>query len=160
MLKLEEWMDLRSLYQAGVSVSEVARQTGLDRKTIRKHVQQAPQLYQRAPRPQKIDPYRAYLRERWEQGAHDACKLFREIDKRRCPGTRRGPAARVMRGTRAGSRRGDPGRCHGFAGAGGGWGRSQARMPVPLNPLSGLYLLCFQRAQAVETFPNLTAMLY
>jgi len=88
MLKLEEWMDLQSLYQAGVSVSEMARQTGLDRKTVRRHLLEAPQSYQRAPRPQKIDPYRAYLRERWEQGVHNACKLFREIQRRGYPGGR------------------------------------------------------------------------
>jgi len=32
-------------------------------------------------------------------------------------------------------------------------------MPVPLNPLSELYLLCFQRTGAVKTFADLTAML-
>ncbi len=34
MLRLEEFMDIRKLYQDGVSVSEIARRLGRDRKTV------------------------------------------------------------------------------------------------------------------------------
>jgi len=52
------------------------------RKTVRKYLQHAPQRYQRPPRTWKIDDYRAYLRERWEQGVSNAGRLFRELQKR------------------------------------------------------------------------------
>ena len=44
---------------------------------------QPPQPYQRLhPAPCKIDRYRAFLRERWEQGVHNASKLLEEIRDR------------------------------------------------------------------------------
>ena len=36
MLKAEEWIRVREMGRQGVSLSEIARQTGHDRKTIRK----------------------------------------------------------------------------------------------------------------------------
>lgn len=82
MLRLEEFMDVQKLYHDGVSISEIARRLARDRKTVRKYLHQAPQPYQRPPREWKIDAYRAYLRERWEQGVFNASRLFREITKR------------------------------------------------------------------------------
>ncbi len=57
MLRLEEWMELQSLYQCGMSVSEIARDAGLDRKTVRKYLHQAREPYQRPPRPLKVESY-------------------------------------------------------------------------------------------------------
>lgn len=82
MLRLEDWMDIRGLQQQGLSVSEIARREGIDRKTMRKYLRQAPREYQRKPKPWKIDGYRTYLRERWEQGVANASRLFLEIQKR------------------------------------------------------------------------------
>lgn len=83
MVNLEEWMELQAMYQRGMSQSEIARQLGLDRKTVRKYLHGPPQSYgPRVRRPWKLDPYRSYLRERWEQGVHNAHKLFWEIQKR------------------------------------------------------------------------------
>jgi len=87
MVNLEEWMELHEMYQQGMSQSEIARRLGLDRKTVRKYLHRPPESYgPRAPRPWKLDPHRSYLRERWEQGVHNAHKLFREIQKRGYPG--------------------------------------------------------------------------
>jgi len=82
MLRLEEFMDIQKLYQDGVSVAEIARRTGRDRKTVRKYLAQPPRPYERRPSGWKIDGYRAYLRERWEQGVQNAQRLFGEIQKR------------------------------------------------------------------------------
>lgn len=71
-------MDIRSLHQQGVSVSEIARREGIDRKTVRKYLRETPREYRRKPKRWKIDPYRVYLRERWEQGVENATRLFRE----------------------------------------------------------------------------------
>ena len=35
MLKVVEWVDIRELGRAGISVSEIARRSGHDRKTVR-----------------------------------------------------------------------------------------------------------------------------
>ena len=58
---------IHELRHQGLSISAIARQTGLARKTVRKYLEQglqAPRYGPRAPRPQVLDPYRAYLRER------------------------------------------------------------------------------------------------
>ena len=58
MLNLEDFMNIRDLKQQGWSVSAIADELHLDRKTVRKHLLDAPQPYQREnPAPCKIDPY-------------------------------------------------------------------------------------------------------
>jgi transposase len=79
-------MEIQGLYQQGVAVSEIARRLGMDRKTVRKYLHKAPVPYARPDRPKKVDPFCAYLRERWEQGVTNAYQLFREIQKRGYPG--------------------------------------------------------------------------
>ena len=67
MLNLEDFMNIRDLKQQGWSVSAIADELSLDRKTVRKHLLEAPQPYKREnPAPCKIDPYRPFLRERWK----------------------------------------------------------------------------------------------
>ena len=74
---------IHDLKKQGLSVSAIARQTGLDRKTVRKYLDrglEAPVYRSRGPRPQVLDPYKAWLREKVT-----ACpglsgrRLFREI---------------------------------------------------------------------------------
>jgi transposase len=66
----------------GLSVSEIARQLDLDRKTVRKYLREAPREYERKAKSWKVDPFRGYLRERWEQGVRNASRLFREVQNR------------------------------------------------------------------------------
>jgi len=66
MVRLEGFMEIQKLHLDGVSVSEIARRLNMDRKTVRKYLRQAPREYERSPKSWKIDPFRAYLRERWE----------------------------------------------------------------------------------------------
>jgi len=82
MVRLEGFMDIQQLHHDGVSVSEIARQLNMDRKTVRKYLRQAPRKYERKPKCWKIDPFRVYLRERWELGVVNASRLFVEIQKR------------------------------------------------------------------------------
>ena len=59
MLKLEERFMIKELYREGNSISEIARQTGCDRKTVRTILQQplAPAAKGRRPKSRKIDPF-------------------------------------------------------------------------------------------------------
>jgi transposase len=55
------------LHRQGLSMSAIARRTGLDRKTVRKYVERGlePPVYgPRQPRGTLLDPFSRYLRER------------------------------------------------------------------------------------------------
>ena len=82
MLRLEDFMEIQKLHHDGWSVTEIARHLDIDRKTVRKYLREAPREYERKPKSWKIDPWRAWLRERWEQGVHNASRLFGEMRKR------------------------------------------------------------------------------
>jgi transposase len=58
---------IHDLKRQGLSISSIARKLGLDRKTVRKHLNEgvvAPVYGPRAPRPRQIAPFEVYLRER------------------------------------------------------------------------------------------------
>ena len=67
VIKLGELVMILELHRQGVSVSAIARQLGIDRKTVRAHLARgltAPVYKVRPPRPRLIDPFEPYLRER------------------------------------------------------------------------------------------------
>lgn len=67
VIKLGEIVMILDMHRQGLSVSAIARQTGVDRKTIRKYIKrglEAPAYGPREPRATVIDPFTAYLRER------------------------------------------------------------------------------------------------
>ena len=58
---------IHDLKRQGLSLSAIARKAGLDRKTVRKYLAQglaAPRYGPRAPQPERLDPFKDYLRER------------------------------------------------------------------------------------------------
>jgi transposase len=81
MLDVEERFMIRVLHRKGLSISEIARRTGRDRKTVRKAIS-GPVMAQAKPRQvrvRKIDPYVPYLLERIGVGVLNAHKLYQEI---------------------------------------------------------------------------------
>ena len=77
----ERWEEVRRLKAAGMTVSGIARATGLDRKTVRRCVRQTHwQPYQRpAVREALIGPHRAWLSERAPQVGYSARILYQEL---------------------------------------------------------------------------------
>ena len=64
MVRLGEIVLIHDLKRQGLSVSAIARKLGLDRKTVRKHLErgmEAPAYGPRAPRPPLIEPFEDYL---------------------------------------------------------------------------------------------------
>ena len=81
MLALEERFMIREMYRKGISISEIARRTGRDRKTIRQVVnapELAPAKHPRQAKACKIDPYAPYLERRMAEGVFNARKLYGE----------------------------------------------------------------------------------
>jgi transposase len=89
MLALEERFMIREMYRKGISISEIARRTGRDRKTIRQAVNAPDLVPAKHPRPVKtckIDPYVPYLEQRMAEGVLNARKLYGEILAQGYPG--------------------------------------------------------------------------
>ena len=67
MVRLGEIVVIHNLKRQGLSVTAIARKVGLDRKTVRRHLErglEAPAYGPRPPRERLIDPFADYLRER------------------------------------------------------------------------------------------------
>jgi transposase len=86
VITLGDLVMILDLHRQGLSVSAIARQLGLDRKTVRKHIKRglvAPAYGPRAPRPRAIDPYIGYLRDRLAAyPALSGRRLWRELKER------------------------------------------------------------------------------
>jgi transposase len=66
LIGLGEIVLIHDLKRQGLGVSAIARQTGLDRKTVRKYLTrglEAPEYKARPPRARIIEPYEAYLQD-------------------------------------------------------------------------------------------------
>lgn len=75
---------LRDLFNKGSSVSEIARQTGHSRVTVRKYLnsQVPPSPKKRSHKPGKLDGYREYIINRLKEGPFSASRIYREIQER------------------------------------------------------------------------------
>jgi transposase len=67
----------------GMSLSQISRELGLDRRTVRRYARAAApgDMLATAPavRPSGLDPHLAYLQQRWEEGCHSTNPLYEEI---------------------------------------------------------------------------------
>jgi transposase len=83
MKKLGDLMMILDLHRQGLKVAAIARQVGVDRKTVRKYIARGlePPCYgPRQPRARTIDKHVAYLRARLEEyPGLTAQRLLREI---------------------------------------------------------------------------------
>ena len=79
--RIERYEEVRRLFRDGCNLSQIARITGISSKTIRKLLQAEvfPERRVRAPRPCRIDPHKAHLKRRWQEGEHNAARLYGEI---------------------------------------------------------------------------------
>ncbi|MFE2973138.1 ISL3 family transposase [Streptomyces sp. NPDC059340] len=73
---------VHTLTASGHSYSAMARELGLDRRTVRKYARARTwqEVMRRPPRkPSTLDPYRDYLQQRWDEGEHNAMVLHEEL---------------------------------------------------------------------------------
>jgi len=84
MIDVEEFLTLRDLFNKDLSISEIARQTGHSRVTVRKYLNsQVPPLTQkRSRKPSKLDGHREYIIDRLKECPLSASRIFREIQDR------------------------------------------------------------------------------
>jgi transposase len=88
MISREEFMTMKILHQQGYSQRKIARQLGLSRNTVRKHLSRdddVPGYKSRPDVPTKLGPYKAFLQERISLAAPvklSGVVLMREIKER------------------------------------------------------------------------------
>jgi len=75
---------IRHMYENGVSITEIRRNTGLDRKTIRKYVQDPgfKTIKKRMPKVSKLEPYKDHIRSRLQKYDLSAVRILEEIQER------------------------------------------------------------------------------
>lgn len=85
MLTQETLVDIHVLHRQGNSIRAIAKELGVSRNTVRRYLRDltvAPVYPERAPRPTKLDPYKAYIADRIEAAKPHwipASVLFEEI---------------------------------------------------------------------------------
>ena len=90
MLAVEERFMIKQLQRQGISISDIARQTGHDRKTVRNTVA-APLVRPSQPGQAvryQLGPYVEYLQKRVAEGVLNASKLYDEIQRQGYSGSR------------------------------------------------------------------------
>lgn len=79
--RLERYSEIVSHRSQGVAIREIARRVGVDRRTVRRFLRSDgfPERVPRKAVPSILDPFKAYLLERWHAGCHNGARLYREI---------------------------------------------------------------------------------
>lgn len=74
---------LKDMYRQGMSISQIAKQTGHDRKTVRTYVKSSLPLEvkERAKKVSKLDPFKDYIIGKLQEGPFTASRLLREIQE-------------------------------------------------------------------------------
>lgn len=86
----EQYEQVVALFKSGESQAAISRYLGIQRKTIRRWLRRG-EFPERKPahcRPPKVNAFAAYLEQRWNEGCHNATKLYDEIRKRGYQGKR------------------------------------------------------------------------
>ncbi len=99
--RLERYQQVIALFNSGHSQAEIARTLGMERKTVRRWLRRG-QFPERKPphrRPPKVNEFADYLQQRWDEGCHNASRLYQEIREKGYRG-KRAMVARFVAGWR------------------------------------------------------------
>ena len=81
MIGFDVWTEIHARARRGEAKQKMARELGVDRKTVRRLLaQERPMPYQRTvTRPALVSPYRAYIQRRVTEVDYNAYRLFQEL---------------------------------------------------------------------------------
>src|SRR5919198_187598 len=88
MLDFELWTEVHTRFRQGQGKRKLARELGLDRKTVKRILaQERPAPYHRTiSRPAVVTPYLDYIRRRAAEVDYNAYRIFQELQARGYPG--------------------------------------------------------------------------
>ena len=88
MITLEEWVMIRHMYNQGVPKARIAKELGLDPKTVEKAIKEDnPPRQKRCSRDSILDPYKDYIKQRLDKYDLTATRILREVKERGYPGS-------------------------------------------------------------------------
>lgn len=88
MITLEDWIMIRHMHNQGVPKVRIARELGLDRKTVRKAISEDERPDgERQSRGSILDPYKDYIKQRLGKYDLTATRILREIKDQGYPGS-------------------------------------------------------------------------
>jgi transposase len=98
---LQRYEQVVALFNAGESQAAISRALGIERKTIRRWLRRGEFPERKPPhrRPAKVNAFGAYLEQRWNEGCHNASRLYDEIRQKGYTG-KRSMVARFVAGWR------------------------------------------------------------
>ncbi len=80
MIKVDQFMEIRQLQQEGYSIRAIAQTTGHARNTVRKVLRGEHDLKVKpVERGSKLDPFKEYVRQRYEAHRLSAVRLLEEV---------------------------------------------------------------------------------
>ena len=79
--RLERYQQVMALFNSGQSQAAISRALGMERKTIRRWLRRGEFPERKPPHrpPPKVSEFADYLRQRWNEGCHNASRLYQEI---------------------------------------------------------------------------------
>jgi len=88
MINLEEWVMIKHIYNQGVPKARIARELGLNPKTVDKAIKEdKPPQYERCSRNSILDPYKDYIKQRLDRYDLTATRILRDIKEQGYPGS-------------------------------------------------------------------------
>jgi transposase len=99
--RLERYEQVVAMLKSGQSQAAIGRALGMERKTIRRWLRRGEFPERKPPhrRPPKVNEFGDYLQQRWNEGCHNATRLYHEIREKGYPG-KRAMVARFVAGWR------------------------------------------------------------
>ena len=99
--RLERYEQVVALFHSGQSQAAISRALGIGRKTIRRWLRRGEFPERKPPhrRPPKVNEFADYLQQRWNEGCHNASRLYQEIRQKGYQG-KRAMVARFVAGWR------------------------------------------------------------
>ena len=88
MITLEDWIMIKHMHEQGVSKTRIAKELGLDRKTVRTAIDSGGRPKgKRQSAGSILDPYKDYIKQRLEKYDLTATRIQREITEQGYPGS-------------------------------------------------------------------------
>jgi transposase len=88
MITLEEWVMIKHMYNQGVPKARIAKELGLDPKTVEKAIKEDnPPRQKRRSRDSILDPHKDYIKQRLDKYDLTATRILREVKERGYPGS-------------------------------------------------------------------------